>query len=113
MEILKIIMAIASIVFGVITLLQPQRVAELASLGIEGTRGKAEVRINWGGLFIGLGAGAIILQSPEAYQLFGIGYAGLAIMRVLEIAIDRSIVDRGYIVTLVFEALSAIVFLLP
>lgn len=112
MDALKIIAAFASVVFGVVAIVQPILIAQFAGLDASSTRGTAEVRINWGGLFIALGLGAIALNTPDAYRLFGIGYAGLAVMRLVEGLRQRALWDRGFVVTLLFEAASAIIFLL-
>ncbi len=113
MQILRIIAAIASIIFGIVAIVQPTTVANSAGLPTATARAKAEIRINWGGLFIALGLGVIILNAVAAYQLFGLGYVGLAGVRTVEALRDRSIVDRAYIITVVFEIISAIIFLVP
>lgn len=112
MEALKIIASFASILFGVVAIIQPVMIANFAGLGASTARGIAEVRINWGGLFIALGLGAIALNTMPAYHLFGVGYGGLALMRLIEGVRDRALWDRGFVVTLLFEIASAVIFLL-
>lgn len=113
MEILKLLAALASLIFGVVALLRPRIVARMAGVGTDTAKGEAEVRISWGGLFIALALGVIILNSPQAYQLFGIAYLGTFIVRIGTIAADRSLLDGGFIVSGLFELVSAVIFLLP
>ncbi len=111
--ILKIIIAILSFVFGLISILRPQVMADFAHFGLSDSRGIAETRINFGGFFIALGAGVIILNTPSAWMLLGFGYAGLAGVRLINGLVDRTLFDQVYLVTLAFEAISAVILLLP
>ena len=111
--ILKIIVGILSLLFGVISVLRSQSIADFAHFGLSDGRGVAEIRINFGGLFVALGAGVLLLNDPEAWLLLGFGYAGLAVVRVLNLLIDRTLFERIYMITLGFEIVSAIILLLP
>lgn len=116
-EILQIIMAVASILFGVASLARPQVVAAAVGFVLPQAQGVSEIRINWGGVYIGLGIGAIVLGTlndmPGAYQVFGFGYAGASLVRVIEVVLNRSLISRTFLIILGFEVVSAIVFLLP
>jgi len=113
LDILKIIVGILSALFGVLGILRPKAMADFAHFGLSNARGTAEIRINFGGFFIALGAGVIILNDPEAYILLGLGYAGLALVRLINALVDRSLFTQVYIATLVFEVVSAIILILP
>jgi len=112
-EILKIIVGILSLLFGVVGLIRPKVMADFAHFGLSDERGLAETRINFGGFFIALGGGVILLNDPEAYILLGLGYAGLAIIRLLNALIERSLFNQVYLATLGFEVASAIILLIP
>ena len=112
-EILKIIVGILSLLFGVLGVLRPKAMADFAHFGLSDARGFAETRINFGGFFVALGAGVILLNDPEAYVLLGLGYAGLAVVRLINLLIDRSLFEQIYLATLGFEIISAIILLLP
>jgi len=112
-EILKLVMVLLTGLFGIAALLQPQRVAESAFLGAGTANGAAEIRASWGGLFLGLAAAVLLLRSPDAYLVLGISYAGIALVRVINWGINRTLINRTVIFILIFEIVSAVILLLP
>jgi len=110
---LKFIAALASVLFGIIALIQPQRTAEAASLTADTPAGIAEIRASWGGLFIGLGVAVLFLRSYDAYLVFASAYMLTALVRMMTWAIDNSIITRTAIIILCFEIISVIIFVLP
>ena len=112
LDILKIIAALASAAFGLMALWQPGRVAALAFLQAETAAARAEIRASWGGLFLGLGVAVLLLNTPEAFRVFGIAYAVTAAVRLIGFALDRSTINRNTLVIAAFEIISAVIFLL-
>ncbi|MEO1162246.1 MAG: DUF4345 family protein [Chloroflexota bacterium] len=110
---LKNLTALASVIFGIVALFQPQATASAASLKADTAKGIAEIRASWGGLFIGLGLAVIIIGTPEAFQVFAAAYAMTAIVRLITWVLDTSIISRTGIIILTFEVVSAIIFALP
>lgn len=110
---LKIITALASVVFGVVALLRPQTVAQSAFITADTPRGRGEIRASWGGLFIGLGVVVIILNTQAAYMVFGGAYAAAAIVRVFNAIAVPALLNRTFYIILAFEVISAIIFFLP
>lgn len=113
MMILKLIAAIANILFGIVALIFPKRVASAAFIKAESSEGQAEIRASWGGLFIGLGVAVIFLGSDDAYFVFGIAYAITTLVRSVTWVMDRSIINRTAIIIMGFEVISAIIFAIP
>jgi hypothetical protein len=111
--ILKIIAALTSLLFGLVALWNPKRTAESAFLKAETANGEAEIRASWGGTFLGLGLAALFLRDPEAYMLFGIAYAVTAAVRLISWALNRQLINRTVLFILVFEIISAVIFMLP
>lgn len=111
--ILKIIIGILSFLFGLLSIIRPKVMADFAHFGLSDARGTAEIRINFGGFYIAVGAGVIILNAPAAWMLLGFGYAGLASIRLINGLVDRTLFDQVYLVTLAFEIVSAIILFLP
>jgi hypothetical protein len=74
LEILKIIVAIATILTGAVSLFWPLRVKGFTGLEVSSGRGITEIRAVLGGVFIGLGAAVIYLRDPAAYMTLGITY---------------------------------------
>lgn len=113
MEILKTITAVLNLAFGLYSLLQPEQLASASGLRLASPRGRAEIRISFGGFFIGFGAAALLLNDPEAYRLLGIGYLLAAATRLLQLAMENSaIADRSFIVLLVIESVVGLILIL-
>lgn len=113
LAIIKIIVAAASLLFGLVALWNPKRTAESAFLKADTANGEAEIRASWGGTFLGLGLAALLLRDPEAYMLFGIAYAVTAGVRLVTWALNRNLVNRTVLIIFGFEVISAVVFMLP
>lgn len=113
LPILKIIAAIASLLFGLVALWNPKRTAEAAFLKADSPNATAEIRAAWGGTFIGLGLAVLFLRTADAYMVFGIAYAATALVRLITWAFDRKLINRTVIFVLIFEIISALIFILP
>jgi hypothetical protein len=111
LEILKIIMAVGTIVTGLISLIWPRSVQGFTGLSAPGTRGITEIRAVLGGGFIGLGLAPLILGAPAAYQVLGIVYLVIAVARIAGIVLDRS-VERSNWISLAVEIVAGIVLVI-
>lgn len=113
LNILKIIAAILNIAFGAMVLWQPHAIASASRFELIGPRGIAEMRVAFGGFFIGFGAGAILLNDDAVYQLFGLGYLAAFGVRVASLFIDdrEQLLDNSYIGIGGVELVMAIIFL--
>ncbi len=112
MDILKLIFAGLNVVFGLVALVAPKRLADAVGLGTENPVGIAEIRNGWGGIYLAMGVGLIVLQNPAAYAIVGMGYAGMGLTRLVQMAlfpILRTPTQAGIVV---FEAITAIVLVL-
>jgi hypothetical protein len=61
---------------------------------------------------IALGGVVLFYRSPETYQMLGITYLGIAIVRLVSMFIDDS-VERSNIISLVVEVVFGIILVLP
>ncbi|MGJ8623705.1 MAG: DUF4345 family protein [Yoonia sp.] len=89
MDILNIIFALASIGLGVFGWLAPRYT--MGALDLQGgdtTMGMSEVRASAGALFVGMGVGALLLGSAEAYVMLGACWCGAAMGRLTSIILD-------------------------
>ena len=102
LQILQIVAAIATALTGVVSLFWPLAVRGFTGLEVVGGRGVTEIRAVLGGLFIGLGGAALILNNPVAYKTLGIGYLVVGVVRLISMFVDKSIVQSN-IVSLIFE----------
>lgn len=109
--ILKIIAAIGTIGTGLLALLRPTSIDGFTGITAAGPRGITEIRAIFGGLFIGLGAAALLLNTDSAYQMLGITYAAIAVVRVVSMFLDHSIESSNIISTVVEVVFSVILIL--
>jgi len=94
---LQLIAIILTIVTGLVSLLWPRSVQGFTGLTAPDGRGITEIRSILGGLFIGLGIAAFFLATREVYQMLGIMYLVIAVVRFVSIFVDRSSVQSNWI----------------
>jgi hypothetical protein len=102
LQILQIIAAILTIVTGLVSLIWPRSVMGFTGLIVPGARGITEIRAVLGGAFVGLGAAALVLNTPDAYRTLGITYLTIALARAIGIRLDRS-PERSNLISLMTE----------
>ena len=111
LEILKIVVAIATILTGVVSLFWPLKVRGFTGLEVNGGRGITEIRAVLGGFFIGLGAAVIILDDPAAYLTLGIAYLVVAAVRTISMFVDKSVVQSN-VISVITEVIFGIILVL-
>lgn len=119
LEIAKIIVALLSVGFGVYTVFEPENIAKASHFDADNPRGRTEMRV-YGGFFIGMGIGALMLGSlfqdeDIAYQVMGFAWLGAAITRAINLVLeDRSqIIDTAFWLLLVVEFFPGLILLAP
>lgn len=113
-EIIKIIFALVTAIFGVYSIWQPKAVASASGFDLLGNVGIAELRTAFGGFFLGLGIAPILLGDDAAYQMLGIAYLVTVGVRGLSIFLDgEDIIRRDFIVFGLFELISGVVLTMP
>jgi hypothetical protein len=100
--VLKIIAAVGTAGTGLLALFKPTSIYTFTGLVAQGARGISEIRAIFGGLFIALGVAPFILgvtgeKGQTAFQVLGIGYLGIAVMRLISIFIDKSTASSNWI----------------
>jgi hypothetical protein len=98
------------LVSGLLTLFLPLVLASLVGFNVE-QRGKAEIRVNFGGFWTGLGIAALLMPQPVVYQVLGIGWLAIVLARIFAYVIDRPKLDATYLLLLFGEALTALLLL--
>jgi len=109
--ILKIVAAVATIATGAVSLFWPRAVFGFTGLQAPGGRGITEIRSILGGLFIGVGMAPFILNSNLAYQMLGIMYLAIGVVRLFSMFIDKSVV-RSNVISLVTEVIIGLILIL-
>ena len=110
-DILNIAIALVSIGLGCFGWLAPKFTMEALDLQRgETTMGVSEIRASAGALFVGLGAGALILGDPVAYAMIGFAWGGAAIGRLTSLLCDTAPTRRtwGFFATEAVVALLAL-----
>jgi hypothetical protein len=109
--ILQIIAVIGTILTGLFALFAPTKIEGFTGIKPVGGRGITEIRAIFGGLFIGLGLAAFILNSSVAYPMLGITYFAIAAVRAVSMFIDKSI-ERSNIISLAAEIILGIILVI-
>ncbi len=89
MDIINIIFALLSIGLGCFGWLAPRYT--LSTLNLDpGTSnmGPSEIRASAGALFIGMGVGALLIGTPQAYMMLGFCWSGAALGRLTSLLLD-------------------------
>ena len=111
LQILKIIGAFATVATGLISLIRPRSVTGFTGLSPKGPRGITEIRAVLGGLFVGLGVAPLVLSTPAAYQMLGVAYLFVAVVRTASMIMDKS-VERSNIISLAVEVIFGVILVL-
>lgn len=112
LNILKIIVAIGTIVTGLISLVRPEAVYGFTGLRAEGGRGITEIRSILGAFFIGLGVMALYYRSPQPYTMLGVTYLLVGVVRLISMFVDKSVVQSN-IISVIVEIVFGIILVLP
>jgi len=112
LTILKIVAAVGTILTGLLALIKPTSVYGFTGLVAEGGRGITEIRSILGGLFIAIGAAALYYRLPQTYGMLGIMYLGIAVVRLVSMFVDKSVVNSN-IISLIVEIIFGIILVLP
>jgi hypothetical protein len=108
---LKIVAAVGTVATGVISLVAPRSVTGFTGLSPNGRRGITEIRAVLGAFFIALGVAPLVLRDPATYQMLGIAYLAVAIVRAVSMIVDKSVVPSN-IVSLIVEVVLGVILAL-
>ena len=111
LQILKYVAALATILTGVASLFWPMKVLSFTGLNVQGGRGVTEIRTILGALFVGLGVAVLYFNMPQTYQMLGITYLVMALVRLVSIFVDDSATSSN-IISVVAELVLGIILVL-
>jgi Domain of unknown function (DUF4345) len=106
----KIICCLGTIVTGFISLIGPKSIKDFTGLEATGPRGITEIRAVLGALFIGAGLAPLMLGTA-AYQMLGIIYLAIALVRAVSMFVDKSVV-RSNLISLAVEIVFGVILVL-
>lgn len=110
MLVIKMLIAIATVGFGVWGTLAPRKILQLVGLSAQDGRGLSEARVALGAIYIGAGSACLWLQAPATFATLGLAYLVMAVVRLMAIFIDHSS-DRSSWASLVLEAVMGLLLL--
>jgi hypothetical protein len=111
LKVLQIIAVIGTILTGLLSLLVPTKIEGFTGIKPVGGRGITEIRAVFGGLFIGLGIAAFLLDTTITFPMLGIMYLAIGTVRVLSMFLDRSIM-RSNLISLLVEIIFGVLLVL-
>lgn len=92
MDIINIIFAVLSIALGCFGWLAPRYTLGALDLTLgQTTMGLSEIRASVGALFVGMGIGALLLGTPDAYAMLGFCWCGAAAGRLTSLVLDGTL----------------------
>jgi len=115
LTILKIIAAVATILVGAVSVINPTGVSGFTGLDVAGNaRGTTEVRAILGAFFVGLGLAPLIwnAQSESMYLMLGFTYLVVAAVRTVSMFVDGSVVQSN-IISVVSEVILGVILVWP
>jgi hypothetical protein len=109
LTILLILAALINIGFGLASYFAPEPIAKATGFQLIGERGTSELRIAFGGYFIGMGVALLVLNDPQASAAIGIAWAGAAVTRLVELVVrDRAaLLNRSFWIIWATEVITA------
>jgi uncharacterized membrane protein YidH (DUF202 family) len=110
LSILKVASAVFTIGFGLYSVFAPRAVKGFTGLDVTGPRGISEIRSILGGTFVGVGLAPLLLGTPAAYQVLAIAYFAIAVVRLVSMLVDKSIVSSN-VISLVSEVVLGIILI--
>ena len=111
LRVLQIIAAVGTIIVGVVALFWPRSVTGFTGLIADGPRGITEIRAVLGAFFVALGLAPLVLGAPAAYQMLGIAYLGVALVRTISMLVDNSVMSSN-LISIAFEVVFGVILVL-
>lgn len=111
LSVLKIIASALTIATGLLALIKPTSIYGFTGMHADGPRGITEIRSIFGALFIALGVVAIIYRDGKTYNMLGISYLAIALVRLISMFLDKS-VEKSNIISLITEIVLGVILIL-
>jgi hypothetical protein len=87
---LNLLGAVVVTALGLMGVFAPRVAANFVRIAPTGTTGISEVRATYGGVFLGLGLTALIVQQPTLFTAIGVGFGLAALVRLVSVWLDNS-----------------------
>ena len=110
LQYLQYIACLITIIAGVYALFSPDNAVALSGLVPKGGRGRTEIRCAMGAMYIALGVAPLFLGAT-AFQVLGIAYLAIAVVRLISIFVDKSATTSNW-ASLALEVVCGVVLVL-
>ncbi len=111
LTIIKYIIGGLTVATGLYALVAPKAIKGFTGLVPANSRGVTEIRAVMGGVFIALGAAVIFFNQAATFQMLGIMYLVIALVRTVFMFVDKSLIASNFI-SLAVEILFGILLFL-
>jgi hypothetical protein len=108
--VLKYLVVVVTLATGLISIIWPKSIKGFTGLEATSPRAISEIRAVMGGVFLGLGIAAFVLNTPQVYQMLGIAFAAIALVRGISIVLDHAAVQSN-IISLATEVVMAVILI--
>ena len=88
-EIAALLGSSLSVLGGAIGLFRPDKIAAILGIEKPDLLCLVELRAVFGGMLTMLGVSCIVLRRPEAYLTAGLGFLGLALVKLIALGVDK------------------------
>jgi hypothetical protein len=108
--ILKYVAVAVTLVTGFLSVFWPANIKGFTGLEASSPRATSEIRAVMGGVFIGLAVAVLLFRTPQVFQMLGIAFAAIALVRAISIVVDRAAVQSN-IISLISEIVLALILI--
>lgn len=109
--VLKYIAVVVTLATGLVSIIWPKSIKGFTGLEASSPRAITEIRAVMGGTFLGLGVAALVLNTTAVYQMLGICYAAIALVRAIYMLVDHSAI-KSNIISLITEVVLVVMLVL-
>ena len=112
LNILKIIGCVGTILTGLLGAVRPSVVPGFTGLEPRGPRGVKEIRPILVGLVIGIGLLPRLVGTPATFQMLGVMYLAIAVVRLASMVLDGSLTESSNIISLAVEIVFGVILVI-
>ena len=102
--------AVLTLIFGVVGFFKPRVITDGQQIALESPMAVSEARVVFGGLHLGVGLMALVLNQPVIYLTLGVGWAFGLLARFYSMLADKTSVQQS-LPGIVVGSLMAFLFL--
>jgi hypothetical protein len=102
--------AVLTLVFGIVGFFKPRAITDSQQIALQSPMALSEARVVFGGIHLGCGLMALVLNQPVIYLTLGVGWAFGLLARFYSMLADKTSLQQS-MPGIVVDALMAFLFL--